>query len=248
MTALDIDREWEGSGLGSLADRVGSTLRDHPALSRGGKLTGPNKRLLDHYRAKGLLSPGRKDGRAVIYGYRHILETLFVRLLLADGWPLDKIVEMAPSRLDEAKLLEMISPDTPKDEAKKSPADAGGALSLVRAFQARAGVGALAASASVVRAYDATLSRARSLASIAAEAPAHSLPGKLPAVPPSGRHRTLSTRARPSHLRRRIEIAGSAPWLTAYVDEGALNTLSERDVDTAAAQLALEIKNLTQGV
>lgn len=98
------------------------TRRGRPAESDG-----ISERVIRDYVRRRILSPTYRDpetGRGGIYGYRHLIELLAARTLLADGWPLDLIGEALRGKSD------------PEIEAMLPIAASGNkALSLARMFQ-----------------------------------------------------------------------------------------------------------------
>jgi DNA-binding transcriptional MerR regulator len=51
-------------------------------------------RTFRHYVTLGCIDPGRREGRRAVYGYRHFLQALLVRRLLADGVPTRSMPEL----------------------------------------------------------------------------------------------------------------------------------------------------------
>jgi hypothetical protein len=49
--------------------------------------------VIRDYAQRGIVSRPERHGKEAIYGYRHLLEFVAARVLVADGWPLAKIAE-----------------------------------------------------------------------------------------------------------------------------------------------------------
>ncbi|MCS6986354.1 MAG: MerR family transcriptional regulator [Sphingomonadaceae bacterium] len=96
-----------------LASRVADALgldRLRPARGRPPADEGISERVIRDYVSRGVLSPtlsNPETGRGGLYGFRHLLELLAARVLLADGWPLDLIAEHFRN-LDDEELLQLI--------------------------------------------------------------------------------------------------------------------------------------------
>ncbi len=50
-------------------------------------------RLVRDYAQRGILDKPRRDGKNAIYGWEHLIRLLAARMLLRDGWPLQKITD-----------------------------------------------------------------------------------------------------------------------------------------------------------
>jgi DNA-binding transcriptional MerR regulator len=109
-----------------------------------------NPRLLRHYQTVGCVSrpPERDGGRFLVYGYRQLLESLAVRVLLDDGWSLPKIGEALArleegdiERLLETRTLPMPNPTLSRQERTAAPdvaelpAAASEAMKLIKGFR-----------------------------------------------------------------------------------------------------------------
>ena len=84
--------------LDTLKDFTGSAedlARIGTDLSRALGLSGEDLsvRLVRDYAQRDILSRPERQGKEAIYGWRHLVELLAARALLADGWPLAKITE-----------------------------------------------------------------------------------------------------------------------------------------------------------
>jgi DNA-binding transcriptional MerR regulator len=62
-------------------------------------------RTFRHYVTLGCIDPGRREGRRATYGYRHFLQALLVRRLLADGVPARRMQELVSGSGDELKRM-----------------------------------------------------------------------------------------------------------------------------------------------
>lgn len=63
-------------------------------------------RLVRHYTGQGLLDEPLKSGRYAVYTYRHLLQVLLVRRLLAEGYGASAIGDLAVSKTDaELEIL-----------------------------------------------------------------------------------------------------------------------------------------------
>ncbi len=61
------------------------------ALSLDQEATEGNERLLRHYVSMGVVDKPSREGRDALYGFRHLMQFVAARRLLADGFPLAKI-------------------------------------------------------------------------------------------------------------------------------------------------------------
>jgi hypothetical protein len=97
---------------------------------RGPKAEAASDRLIRDYVRRRVLSPtlrGSDSDERGFYGFRHLLEFLAARVLLNDGWPLEKIAERNMGATD-GELLSLI-PGQPEVNA---------ALALARSFRSAA--------------------------------------------------------------------------------------------------------------
>jgi DNA-binding transcriptional MerR regulator len=60
-----------------------------------------NPRLIRHYAGLGLIDEAGRDGREARYGYRHLLQLLLTRRLLAEGYPAGVIQKMIAAKADD---------------------------------------------------------------------------------------------------------------------------------------------------
>ena len=117
MTKL-LDRlrnEFQGSAdlLIARAQELAKNLRLDQEGSEG------NERLLRHYVSMGVVDKPSREGRDALYGFRHLLQFVAARRLLAEGYSLAKIAKYTavvptdalsdylekPGRASEAELL-----------------------------------------------------------------------------------------------------------------------------------------------
>lgn len=83
-------------------------------------------RTFRHYVTLGCIDPGRREGRRATYGYRHFLQALLVRRLLADGVPVRRMQELVSGSDDELKRMilggvEMVMRPGGSEEAEERP-------------------------------------------------------------------------------------------------------------------------------
>lgn len=85
---LEALSDWEGDveHLAHLGGQWCAMLRieEHPDLT---------VRLVRDYAQRGILDRPRREGKTAIYGWEHLVRLLAARLLLRDGWPLQKIAD-----------------------------------------------------------------------------------------------------------------------------------------------------------
>lgn len=63
-------------------------------------------RLVRDYVQRGIVERPRRDGKVAIFGWEHLVRLLAARVLLRDGWPLQKIAdEFSILSLDEIRAL-----------------------------------------------------------------------------------------------------------------------------------------------
>lgn len=79
--------------LAALTEAAGAVLHAIGARATDGRVTpAPDARTIRYYQSLGLLDrPLRHDGRQAIYGYRHLLQAVVVKLLQAHGQGLAEI-------------------------------------------------------------------------------------------------------------------------------------------------------------
>lgn len=107
--------------LDELAALSGRLLRGGVAPSDDERVSpAPDARTLRYYQGLGLLDrPLRYDGRNAVYGYRHLLQALCVKLLQAQGLSLSQIQRALGGASTEA--LEAALRDVPGVDPADSP-------------------------------------------------------------------------------------------------------------------------------
>lgn len=97
-------------------------------------------RLVRDYAQRGILDRPRREGKTAIYGWEHLVRLLAARLLLRDGWPLQKIAdEFTILSLPEIRAL-LPGPSPSQAVIIRSPVDRGRtdpALDALRAIRSR---------------------------------------------------------------------------------------------------------------
>lgn len=87
-----------------------------------------NGRKVRHYQTKEIIDAPEREGKEALYGYRHILQALLLRQLLAGGFPANKIREMMDDKPNRAlRRLVVQGLDvalTPSDETAAPAAEA----------------------------------------------------------------------------------------------------------------------------
>jgi hypothetical protein len=195
---------------------------------RGPKAEILSERVVRDYVRRRVLSPTIKDettGERGLYGYRHLVEFLAARVLLNDGWTLEKIAENN-RRADLEALLALL----PGSD------DRGRALALIQSFRA--------ASAPVV----AERRQARSIA----EPTAHEVAAQgLPQFAPHGRGELYRLmRELPGggngdlpNVRTMLRIE-FGPGLALEIDRSRAQSLTPDDADRIGQAVASALHNL----
>ena len=82
-----LRNEFQGSAdaLIEKAQEVAKTLKLDQEATEG------NERLLRHYVSMGVVDKPSREGRDALYGFRHLVQFVAARRMLADGFPLAKI-------------------------------------------------------------------------------------------------------------------------------------------------------------
>ena len=88
MNSSEILRTWAGS-IDELAEKVSELLR----VSGRPEADPPTTRLVRDYIQRGLLGPVQRSGQELVFDYSHLLRFVATRVLLGDGWSLQKISE-----------------------------------------------------------------------------------------------------------------------------------------------------------
>ncbi len=109
-----INKSWEGS-TEQFVDMAKAYAYAKDLISYDQE---PNVRLVRDYVSRGIVSKPRKEGKEVIFGYRHLIEFLACRALINDGWPLKKIAsDFQKSTIEELKLF--VPGETPENDSTK---------------------------------------------------------------------------------------------------------------------------------
>jgi DNA-binding transcriptional MerR regulator len=104
--------DWEGGvPLSELLDRIncvaeclsGGSVGTESGTSRVSRLF--TERTFRHYQTLGSIDVPEKHGRNASYGYRHFLQALLIRRLLADGVPARRMPELVSGSSDELKRM-----------------------------------------------------------------------------------------------------------------------------------------------
>lgn len=239
------DFEGQLSAFAALASRLAEQLgigRPPGLRGRPPAEEGISERLVRDYLQRGILSPTRTNpetGRSGIYGFRHLLELLAARVLLADGWPLDLIAEHLRG-LGEEDLLALL-PGQPVDNP---------ALALARRFRAidrAAGTYELVFASLEPGAADWGASNMASVANLDLPVPDRGeamrerlaararlraeLPGALVAIG-----------ADPAAVARRdVTCLEIAPWLIVLVDRDRLRRMTAAEADAVGRAVAASL-------
>ena len=113
LEALRNDFQGSADALIDKAQDVAKTLKLDQEATEG------NERLLRHYVSMGVVDKPSREGRDALYGFRHLVQFVAARRLLAEGFPLAKIAKYTgavptdaltaylekPDRTSEAELL-----------------------------------------------------------------------------------------------------------------------------------------------
>ena len=130
LEALRNDFQGSADALIDKAQDVAKTLKLDQEATEG------NERLLRHYVSMGVVDKPSREGRDALYGFRHLVQFVAARRLLAEGLPLAKIANYTgavptdalaayienPERVSEAELL--VAVFRSESPALKSPAPA----------------------------------------------------------------------------------------------------------------------------
>ena len=113
LETLRNDFQGSADALIDKAQDVAKTLKLDQEATEG------NERLLRHYVSMGVVDKPTREGRDALYGFRHLVQFVAARRLLAEGFPLAKIAKYTgavptdaltaylekPDRTSEAELL-----------------------------------------------------------------------------------------------------------------------------------------------
>lgn len=184
--SMDLHDLREGAwSLDDFVEQVNRLLPDLLPKDAGKRAAEPvNQRLVRHYATQGLLDEPLKEGREARYLYRHLLQLLVIRRLLAEGFTAVVVGQVLENRSDgelEGLVTSRLRIDLVPENA---PAAHGGERAeFLRRVRQRAG---LEQSVSAWKFEDAPSSQAMALFSTADEAfarPTPSPPSDLPANP-----------------------------------------------------------------
>ena len=141
LEALRNDFQGSADALIDKAQDVAKTLKLDQEATEG------NERLLRHYVSMGVVDKPSREGRDALYGFRHLVQFVAARRLLAEGLPLAKIANYTgavptdalaayienPDRVSEAELL--VAVFRSESPALKSPAPASRKSALPKPLQ-----------------------------------------------------------------------------------------------------------------
>ncbi len=113
LETLRNDFQGSADALIDKAQDLAKTLKLDQEATEG------NERLLRHYVSMGVVDKPSREGRDALYGFRHLVQFVAARRLLAEGFPLAKIAKYTgavptdaltaylekPDRTSEAELL-----------------------------------------------------------------------------------------------------------------------------------------------
>jgi len=130
LETLRNDFQGSADALIDKAQDVAKTLKLDQEATEG------NERLLRHYVSMGVVDKPSREGRDALYGFRHLVQFVAARRLLAEGLPLAKIANYTgavptdalaayienPDRVSEAELL--VAVFRSESPALRSPAPA----------------------------------------------------------------------------------------------------------------------------
>ncbi len=91
-------------GLPGFVKRVNQLVEKFvPEADAGdGRVTAEfNERTVRHYQAKGIIDAPAKEGKEARYEYRHVLQAVLLRRLLADGLPVKRITRLMEDKPNE---------------------------------------------------------------------------------------------------------------------------------------------------
>lgn len=211
-------RDWTGD----IASLVSEAARLQAELGLGDAASAPNLRLVRHYQYVGCVGkPDDRDGTRALFGYRQLLETVAVRVLLQDGWKLAKIGGTLAS-LDEDAIERLI---------------------MARG----AGVAVASQSAPPTEAPVMAVEGASARSALALLAGFRQMSGLPPAVasPPANKSERRESSGQPQGPRpRTVAEYSPAPWLRIVVDEAALARAEPGTVARALAEAATILARL----
>jgi len=102
MLKLDTYKDWQGNG-DELARLAGEILSAEGLPDDRDTL---NIRLIRDYTQRGIIGRPERHGKEASYDFRHLIQLVAARVLVADGWPLGKIGEhFSYASEDDLRLL-----------------------------------------------------------------------------------------------------------------------------------------------
>jgi DNA-binding transcriptional MerR regulator len=130
LERLRNDFQGSADALIAKAQDVAKTLKLDQEATEG------NERLLRHYVSMGVVDKPTREGRDALYGFRHLVQFVAARRLLAEGFPLAKIAKYTgavptdaltaylekPDRTSEAELLVAAFRSASTDQTTPQPA------------------------------------------------------------------------------------------------------------------------------
>ena len=124
--SVDLPSLREGAwSLDEFVDQANRLLPHLLPKDAGKRAAEPvNQRLVRHYATQGLLDEPLKEGREARYLYRHLLQLLVVRRLLAEGFTVAVVGQVMAERSDDELIglvtggvqIELVPKQAPSDE------------------------------------------------------------------------------------------------------------------------------------
>ena len=105
LEALRNDFQGSADALIAKAQDVAKTLKLDQEATEG------NERLLRHYVSMGVVDKPTREGRDALYGFRHLVQFVAARRLLAEGFPLAKIAKYTGAVPTDALTAYLEKPD-----------------------------------------------------------------------------------------------------------------------------------------
>ena len=105
LEALRNDFQGSADALIDKAQDVAKTLKLDQEATEG------NERLLRHYVSMGVVDKPSREGRDALYGFRHLVQFVAARRLLAEGFPLAKIAKYTGAVPTDALTAYLEKPD-----------------------------------------------------------------------------------------------------------------------------------------
>ena len=112
--------------LASSADALLARRRGGQGPTDGRVRAAPDTRTIRYYQSLGLVDrPLRYEGRRAVYGYRHLLQAVAVKLLQAEGLSLAQVqtaLQGAPTSRLETAVRQALTPETDRTASETSDA------------------------------------------------------------------------------------------------------------------------------